>query len=70
MMGQATPNRAAISKVLGAAAISPDLTLQHLVPPPKLDELRPPRHSNKTNEVKIQTREQGSDKVHEHTCKF
>src|SRR5260370_8704744 len=28
------------------------------------------RHGNKTNEIKIAAREQGSDKIHEHTCKF
>ncbi len=30
----------------------------------------PARHADKTNEIKIATREQGSDKIHEHTCKF
>src|SRR6266852_3848226 len=30
----------------------------------------PARRGNKSNEIKIATREQGSDKVHEHTCKF
>jgi hypothetical protein len=29
----------------------------------------PARHGNKSNEIKIGTREQGSDKIHEHTCK-
>jgi hypothetical protein len=30
----------------------------------------PARHGSKSNEIKIATREQGSDKIHEHTCKF
>ena len=30
----------------------------------------PARHGNKENEIKISTREQGSDKIKEHTCKF
>lgn len=30
----------------------------------------PARYSGKTNQIKIQTRELGSNKVHEHTCKY
>jgi hypothetical protein len=30
----------------------------------------PARYSGKSHQVKIQTREMGSDKVHEYTCKY
>jgi hypothetical protein len=47
-----------------------DLALFSIGPDGKYGNTYPVRHDNKKNEIKIQTREQGSDKFQEHTCKF
>jgi hypothetical protein len=47
-----------------------DVGIFSIGPDGKVGNQYPARHGSKSNEIKIAAREQGSDKVHEHTCKF
>jgi hypothetical protein len=47
-----------------------DVGVFSIGPDGKVGNEYPARHGNKSNEIKIATREQGSDKTHEHTCKY
>jgi hypothetical protein len=54
----------------GQTHVTCDVGIFRIGPGGKLGNRYPARRSNNSNEVKIETREQGSDKVREHTCKF
>ena len=67
------------TQIIGSLSDDPDQKQLHMScdvgifsigPDGKVGNEYPARRGDKTNEIKISTREQGSDKIHEHTCKF
>jgi hypothetical protein len=66
------------TEIIGFLSDDPDHKLLHMtcdvgifsIGPDGRYNKYPARHGNKTNEIKIAAREQGSDKIKEHTCKF
>jgi hypothetical protein len=67
------------TEIIGALSDDPQHKQLHMTcdvgifsigPDGKVGNEYPARHGNKSNEIKIGTREQGSDKIKEHTCKY
>ena len=67
------------TQIIGSLSDDPEQKQLHMTcdvgifsigPDGKVGNKYPARHGDKSNEIKIATREQGSDKIHEHTCKF
>lgn len=80
MRAQRTTNQGyTTTHIMGYLSDDPNHQQLHMIcdggifsldPNGKLGNTYPARYSGKANQIKIQTREMGSNKVHEYTCKY